>query len=45
MRPLLQLAKLLDDAKAAKTPAQVQAALVAAIEYLYRCELDRERKG
>lgn len=44
MRPLLQLAKLLDQAKAAKTPDQIQAALVAALEYLYRNEYDREHR-
>jgi hypothetical protein len=45
MRPLLQIAKLLDDAKAAKTPAQVQAALIAALDHLYRQEYERERNG
>ena len=45
MRPLLQIAKLLDQAKAAKTPAQIQLALIAVIQHLHDRELDRERKG
>jgi hypothetical protein len=45
MRPLLQLAKLLDDAKTAKTPEQTQLALVAVVQYLYDNEAYRERSG
>jgi hypothetical protein len=45
MRELLQLAKLLDQAKAARTTEQTQAALVAVVQHLYDREHYRERKG
>jgi len=43
MRELIRLGQLLDQAKFAITADEVQKALVALVEYLYRKEYDRER--